>query len=183
MQDQAQTTGQSTFVTVLAWLFIVGAGFAVLISALQNIMINTMMPIADIPPPSGPDADRIPGFFKFMFSNLRLVFFSFFVISVATLVSAIGLLKRRNWARLVFIGLLALGIVWNIAGLVLQQTFMSSMGVPAEAPPHIRAEFERTASFMLVFGMVFVLGFSALFGWLIKRLMSTKVRLEFGQAA
>jgi hypothetical protein len=165
---------RSTFVTVLAWLLIAFAGFATLIGLMQNIMIHTVMPF-DRLPADAPGMERMPGFFRFLFSNVHLVFLSFLVLSAVALVSAIGLLKRKNWSRLVFIGLFGLGILWNIAGVVLQQVMMSSMSTPAGAPP----EFENAATFMLIFGVLFAAAFSALFGWLMFKLLSRRVRAEF----
>jgi hypothetical protein len=170
-QDPAQ---RSTFVTVLAWLLIAFAGFATLIGLMQNIMIHTMMPF-DRLPADAPGTEAMPGFFRFMFANVHLFFLSFLVLSAVALVSAIGLLKRKNWARLVFIGLFGLGILWNIAGVVLQQVMMASMPTPAGAPP----AFQNAATFMLVFAVLFAAAFSALFGWLMFKLLSRRVRAEF----
>ena len=41
-------TPRSTFVTVVAWIFIVLSGFASVIGALQNIMLRYMMPTEDM---------------------------------------------------------------------------------------------------------------------------------------
>lgn len=42
-------------------------------------------------------------------------------LAVATVAAAIGLLRRREWARRAFIALLAVAVVLNLAGLGLQQ--------------------------------------------------------------
>lgn len=173
MEEQGQAQ-RSTFVTVLAWLLIVFAAFATLIGVMQNIMIHTVMPF-DRLPTDAPGMEHMPSFFRFMFSNAHLVFLSFLVFSAVALVSAIGLLKRKNWTRLVFIGLFGLGILWNIAGVVLQQAMMSSMPTPANAPP----QFENAATFMFIFGVLFAAALSALFGWLMFKLLSSRVRAEF----
>lgn len=173
MEEQGPAQ-RSTFVTVLAWLLIVFAGFATFIGIMQNIMIHTIMPI-DRMPADAPGMERMPGIFRFLFSNVRLFFLSFLVLSAVALVSAIGLLKRRNWSRLLFVGLFGLGILWNIAGVILQQVVISSMPTPAGAPP----EFESAATFMLLFGVLFAAAFSALFGWLMFKLLSRRVRAEF----
>ena len=173
MEEQGSPQ-RSTFVTVLAWLLIAFAGFATLIGIMQNIMIHTMMPV-DRLPVDAPGMERMPGVFRFMLSNVQLFFLSFLVLSAVALVSAIALLKRKNWSRLVFIGLFGLGILWNIAGVVLQQVMMSSMPKPAGASP----EFENAATFMLIFGVLLAAAFSALFGWLMFKLLSRRVRAEF----
>src|SRR6478672_6650334 len=98
---------QSSFVTVLAWIFIVLAGFATLISILQNVMISLMFPIEEMQAAmvQAKHKQDMPVFAEFMFSHFQLFFLSFLVVSSVTLVSAIALLKRKNWARVLFIGL------------------------------------------------------------------------------
>lgn len=179
MQDAA-TPQRSTFVSVVAWIFIVLAGFSTFMSAAQNVMFS-MAGFGDIPPLTGAEAEQMPPFFRFMLQNMRLVMLSFLLVSAATLVSAIGLLRRRNWARLVFIAIMAMGIAWNIAGLAVQYTMFGVMNEgPPGMSPDFRAEFDRMASTMLVMMTVITLAFSALFAWIIKRLMSRAVREEFG---
>jgi hypothetical protein len=181
----SQANGKSTFVTVLAWIFIILAGFSTLISLLQNIMMQTMF--------SGPQfteamtasnqSKNVPAFAKFMFNNFQLLFAAFLVISAATLISAIGLLKRKNWARLTFVGLMALGIAWNIFGFIMQVSmFYSFPDVPANAPADFQSQFRTMATAIFVFGGLMAVGLSVLFGWLIKRLLSMPIALEFAVA-
>lgn len=180
--QEAANPHRSNFVTVVAWIFIVLAGFSTLMSAAQNVMF-AMIGFGEFPPPTGAEAEQMPPFFRFMLQNMRLVMLSFLLLSAATLVSAIGLLRRRNWARLVFIAIMALGIAWNIAGLAVQYTMFGVMNEgPPGMSPEFRADFDRMASTMLVVMTVFSLAFSALFAWIIKRLMSRAVREEFGAA-
>jgi len=111
-QEQVQ---RSTFVSVLAWIFIVIAGFALLISILQNIMITAMFPMEEMQKSlNAPEAQEMPAVARFMFSHFTLFFRAFLVVTLVTFISAIGLLKRKNWARIIFIALMALGIAWNI---------------------------------------------------------------------
>jgi hypothetical protein len=186
MELTATVVPRSSFVTVLAWIFIVLAGFATLIAVLQNIMINTVFPLEDLQNAShkAPDA---PAALSFFASHIRLFFASFLAITASTLVSAVGLLKRKNWARFIFIAILVLGIVWNVVGLVAQQFFFASMQpFPPDAPPQVRAESEASDSFFLVMRVVSALmaiGFSILFAWLVKRLLSASVAAEFASGA
>lgn len=185
MQIQAGTgtTTRSTFVTVLAWIFIVFAGFSTFISLLQNVMINTMFPLEQMRSQGWSANQQMPAFFQFMLGHIQLFFLLFLLLSSSTLAAAIGLLRRKNWARLVFVAILALGIVWNVAGLVLQQVMFSSMSTPpSNAPAGFRAEFDHMTSIMFAFTVVMAVGFSVLFAWLIKRLVSAPIRGEFTQA-
>jgi hypothetical protein len=104
------------------------------------------------------------------------------LVSLLTLVSAIGLLRRWNWARLCFIGLMALGIAWQLAGLGLQYTVFSSIqsqfpGQAAHGGPDMTPFFLAIG----VFSVIFALGLAVLFGWIIKRLLSPAIAAEFGR--
>ena len=173
-----ETPIRSTFVTVVAWIFIVLSGFTTVISLLQNIMLRAMFDDARMgktfhEPPSGS-----PPFAAFMVSHFQLFLLMFLVASTVTLASSIGLLRRMNWARWVFVGLMALGIVWNVGGLVLQFGMFSSMQdrfVTAPGMPNMRPFFIAVA----VVSVVFALAFSGLFGWIAARLLSSAVAAEF----
>jgi hypothetical protein len=181
LADSQQPT-RSSFVTVLAWVFLVITGFTTCISVLQNVMITFFFPVNEMQTTmhSTKGSENLPAFAQFMFSHVRFFFAAFLVLSATMFVSSIALLKRKNWARITFICLLALGIIWNIGGLFLQNAFFSSMPpMPATAPPEFRANFESMATIMLVVSSLFAIGFSVLFGWLIKRLTSANVRAEF----
>jgi hypothetical protein len=173
---------RSTFVTAVAWIFIVLAGFATLISALQNVMITVMFPVAEMQAAAdhAKNDERMPWFAAFMFQNIRLFFFAFFVLCVATLTAAIGLLRRKNWARILFIALMGFGVLWNIGGVVFSIVFFSSMPpIPATAPQGFGDQFELMSKVMIGFNIVLAVGFTALFGWILKRLFSSDIRREF----
>ena len=173
---------RSTFITALAWIFIVLAGFATLVSALQNVMITLMFPASEMQAAAdrATNDERMPWFAAFMFQNIRLFFFALFVLCVGTLTAAIGLLKRRNWARLLFIGLMGFGILWNIGGVVFSIVFFSSMPpIPATASREFGDQFELMFYVMIGFNVVLAVAFTALFGWILKRLFSIDIRREF----
>lgn len=130
---------RSTFITALAWTFIVMAGFASLIAVAQNIMIQLMFP-TDLALPPSPHASGVPAVLDFLLGHIRYLFLAFLILSIGTLVAAIGLLKRRNWARLAFVGILGLGILWNLAGIALQQLVFASPGLAQTDGP---LELER----------------------------------------
>jgi hypothetical protein len=172
---------KSTFVTALAWVFIVLSAGATAISALQNVMVYFLFPRAEMKAAmeSGPASAQMPGLAKFMFANVELFFAAFFCLSLLMLMSAIGLLNRKNWARRASIGLMAFGIAWNLGGLVLQQVFMSELAQPTNAPAEFQSQFQTMQTVMRIVAAVFSVGFSALFGWIIWRLRSAKIVAEF----
>jgi hypothetical protein len=177
MAAQSPAVTRSTFVTVLAWIFIVLAGFVTLISVMQNIMIAVLFPVDKMQEAANQTGNAgAPWFATFMLNHIQLFFLSFLVVSASTLAAAIGLLKRMNWARILFIGIMALGIAWNIGGVIFMFFLLSSMPeISAKTP----AGFDVMWKVMLGFNVLFVAGFVWLFGWIIKRLMSDDVRREF----
>lgn len=171
----ASSTPRSSFVTTVAWIFIVLGGFATLLSILQNIMLGILLP-ADMPPiePQG-NGPNVPAFVRFMFDHFRLFFAAFLVLSATTLASAIGLLKRKNWARLTFIGLMSFGILWNLGGMVFTFIMFSSMPFPGGAP----ADFQLMSKIMTAFSVFIAIALAVLFVWIIKRLLSSDIQREF----
>jgi hypothetical protein len=173
---------RSTFVTVVAWIFIFLAGFATLASILQNVMVNFMFPGGEIDAAfeQAGASERLPGFVSFMLRNMRLVFLFFLLVSVATLASSIGLLLRQNWARIAFVLVMVLGVLWNLAGVVLSFAFASWLPAP---PPGTPAGFAEHWSYMskamIAANVVITLGFAVLFAWIAKKLLSPGVRAEF----
>ena len=177
---------RSSFVTVVAWIFIVLSGFSTLIGALQNLMIRSM-PFDQLNSAlQDSTAAQLPAPARVIFSHFQLFFLVTFLLSLLMFISSIGLLRRHNWARLAFVGLLVLGIIYLLGGLFLQQSFMSSFNrsFSAAAPQDslFRANAQQFESFftaMRVFMIVFSLGIAGVFGWIVARLASAKVRTEF----
>jgi hypothetical protein len=173
-------TSPSTFVTVLAWIFIVGAGLATFVSLLQALMFAFLF-AGDRPPPMPPaTSQQMPAIARLFFESPYLFFLLFWSVAVATLVAAIGLLRRRNWARVAFVGLMLLGVVWNLGGLWFQQQMFAAFPKPpGNAGPDFASEFETMANIVRVGSAVFAVAIAALFAWIAKRLMSPAIRAEF----
>lgn len=178
-EDKPTPPQRSTFVNVLAWIFIVLGGFATFISILQNIMIRVMFRKEEMAQAmkQAENAKEIPAVANFMFNHVDLFFLFFLVVAAASVVSAIALLKRKNWARIAFIVLMSLGIVWNLGGLAMQFTMFSSMPEVAGkgAPPG----FETMMHVMQIASVIMVIALSSLFGWIIKKLTSEPIKSEF----
>ena len=178
-----QSPSRSTFVTIVAWTFIAIAGFASLIAVIQALMFVFIFPVDQFPPPeSVKGLEEMPAFFRFMFHHMKWFFAFFWTLSVVTLVCAIGLLLRRNWARLAFVAIMAIGIVWNLSGIWLQGQIMSSFPKPPVHDPRaaeFQAGFETMMTIMRFAMAAFAIAISALFAWIIKRLLSRSVKVEF----
>ncbi|MGA7828464.1 MAG: hypothetical protein WCA04_12420 [Geobacteraceae bacterium] len=172
---------RSTFVNVLAWIFIVLGSFATFISILQNIMVRVLFRKDEMTQvlQQAESSKQIPAAANFMFHHIDSFLLIFLVVSVTSVVSAIALLKRKNWARIVFIVLMSLGIAWNLGGLVLQFTLFNT--IPQMAGMAVPAGFEAMMIIMKIANVLMVVAISILFGWIIKKLTSPLIKAEFCQ--
>ena len=171
---------RSGFVTALAWSFIILAAFSTIITLLQNIMISVMFPMEEMRAAMR-EAEKMqpmPPFFRLAFEHFQLLFALALVSSVVTLVASIGLLRRRNWARLVFIVLMLMGVAWNLSGLALP-FFVSDFIPDVPEHPEIQGSFKLVWNIFMGFTILMCLLFAALFAWLARRLMSDDIRREF----
>lgn len=178
---------RSTFVTVLAWVFIGLAGFTSLIALMQNLMLElvfqpSLTHAAAIPPP----AHGMPLPFNWIISHFAWFFRGFLLLSLLTLTAAIGLLLRKNWARLLFMALMGVGIVYQLGGLVWQWWIFKPMSEAMALPPGAPANFEQGMHTMLIvmriFGAVMACALTALFAWIIHSLRKPAIRQEFNHA-
>jgi hypothetical protein len=182
----ATATPRSTFVTVVGWIFTVLGGFATLIALLQNVMVAVVFSRPEFQEATKhAKAQGLPWFASFMFDYFQLFFIAVLFLSACCLAGAIGLLLRKNWARLLFVTLMCFGIAWNAAGLVVTffmfSVFGAAFGKAAAqgvAPPG----FDLMWKIIAGVNVLFVIGFIALFTWIIMRLVSPEVRREFGVA-
>lgn len=172
---------RSTFVTAVAWVFIALAGFATLISLLQNILVWTVFPVDEMHTAvaqAGQQQQNMTAVSVFLMEHMRELAGGMFVLLLATLVTSIALLRRCNWGRLLFIGLLGFGIAWNIFGVAWQWFFFRSMPQPPQGTP-MQSQFQIMDTAMEIFSLIMAIGISVLFGWIIKRLSSPQIKSEF----
>jgi hypothetical protein len=171
---------RSAFVTAVAWVFIVLAGFGVFIGIVQNIMVWALFPIDQMHSAlvQARQQQNIPAASLFIFEHIRELVGALIAAILGTLIISIGLLKRQNWARIFFISLLGLGIAWNILSVVWQWFFFRSMPQPPQGTA-MQPQFQMMTIVMVIFSAVLAVGLSLLFGWIIKRLASPEIRNEF----
>ena len=178
---------RSMFVSVVAWIFIALDGITSFILLIQNIVFNTIFPFDQMRAgmAKAQNMGRLPPYFTWVFEHIRPILVVALIYTLTKLVAAIGLLNRQNWARLLFIGILAFGIAWSVVGIVLQQFMMSSMPM-MPLPPNAPKDFEAIMQGMLivirVFSAIFAIGAAVLYAWMIKKLMSPAIMAEFRRA-
>ncbi|NOY16785.1 MAG: hypothetical protein GXP23_07640 [Gammaproteobacteria bacterium] len=172
-------TNKSNFVSVLAWIFIVLTGFGTVITLFQNIMIRIMFSGERMKEAlsQAENTENMPEYATFMFSNFNTFFLLIFFLSLFLFITSIALLKRKNWARVSFIGFMALGIVWNIVGLYLQANIMPDLS--SVQGSEVSAKFESMMNLMRIVTYIFAIGLSILYIWIIKKLLSKNILEEF----
>ena len=177
----AATPIRSTFITVLAWLSIIGAAGATLVSLMQAAMY--FLPFRDkvaAAPTHWPGTEQMPALAQFFFSHPEIFITAFWFLSVLTFISAVGLLWRKNWARVYFIVVLGLGIVWNLGSLWLQHQVLSVASTTMRSSsPEFTKEAEVFETVFSIVSIAIAVGTAVLFAWLIARLLSRAVRAEF----
>lgn len=181
---------RSTFVTVVAWIFIGLSGLMSFIMLLDSVllpqvfvpMLQQMQPMTDLSP-----------FLGWYFGHIVWLCYLTLLLSLAHLLASICLLKRRDWGRRLFIGMIGLDIVYQVAGAALQWWLMGPMqhamlqtqfaSMPRPLPAEQQAQMLQMMDSMMVFARVLSLVFAAalvvLFAWIIKRLCSAAIRREF----
>ena len=184
MNQSIAPAPRSTFVNVLGWIFLAFSSLGVLVGLLQNIMLHTVFPkdvftqIAN--DPRQPD---MPAVTVWMIENMALVFGLGLLLALVHLVASIGLLRRLNWARLLFVGLMAFGILSNLGGLVFQALMMSDMHADFSQLHEASAGHMPDLGWFFigigVFSLLIALAFAALYAWIIKRLLSPQIAAEF----
>ncbi|WP_254460449.1 hypothetical protein [Xanthomonas sacchari] len=175
-----QAPSRSSFVTILAWIFIVLSGSGTLVGIMQAVVFFAVFDQAGFAETIRALPPEMPPVAVFLFSNFRWLSLGTLLLSASALASSIGLLKRRGWARWCFIGLMLLAITWNLVGAVLQVQMISFMQKQlAVAQMHGVPDMQPMVWAMAVMGMVFAAMFVVLHGWIIARLLSSPVAAEF----
>jgi hypothetical protein len=179
VDSESMNQPRSMFVTVVAWIFIVLSGFCTVISILQNIMVAVMFQPSEMSKgfEQAKEFDKMPFFLKFFATHTQLIFLAGFVLFVVVLIVSIALLKRRDWARWAFIAIMAFGIAWNIFAIIMQQSMVSSFPTPPD--DKFATGFRTMMIVMRVFSIILALLISALFAWIIRRLLSANIKNEF----
>ena len=176
------TSPRSPFVNVVGGIFAAFSGFGSLILLSQIIVFRTVFEQPEMQAALSKPLPGMPDYVNFLFAHITLFMGAMLAVNLCLFASAIGLLLRKNWARLGFIAVLVLLIGWNLFGLGLQIMIFSSMGahLPEGADVHT---FKMVMVAMSVGCAVFSLAFCALFAWIIKKLLSTDIVAEFQPGA
>lgn len=169
------------FINVLAWVFILLAAGGVVMGLVQNLIIHFWPPLADLvrqhqTAPTGAGVFSVQRLFV---GNLPAIMFVNVLVSGVLLVAAVGLLRRLNWARLLFIGLMLMGIVWAAGSFILVIQTDPLSAALQDVPPEYQPAMAGARTPSLLAGGLFTLLFCALLGWIAWRLSARDVARQF----
>jgi hypothetical protein len=178
----AATPRPSQFVTVMAKISIVLGIAGTAYGLLQAVVIAVLFgseslqgAFAEIP------AEGLPSVADWLLAHLPAMGWGCVLISIAFLAASVGLLKRYEWGRLLFIVFMVVGAAANFLGvwmLVVVFDWLQSLPISAESAP-LRAELAqlRITSLAMTAGSAIV--FAALHGWIVYQLCTRAIRSEF----
>lgn len=164
---------RSTFVTVTGWVFVVLSGLATLqfLLILFTPMDNLLAQLQQMQPAGAPMVDPV---------MLHGMFVFLFCVAVWVLLSGLGLVMRKGWARISFIVILGIGIFFNLIYLLIG---LAGRGMPMDqvpgANPAMAGMMHSVMGFMAVMGAVF----TVLFAFIIYKLTREKIKQEFAVSA
>lgn len=181
---ESAPANRSTFVTALAWSFIVLAALSVLFGLIQFLLVQLFVDQEALRAGMRTEHSRneLPGAVRFTLANIRLLTTIVLGSSVLLLVAAIGLLGRRNWARWLFIGFMGLAAAGHLAPLAGGAGLLEwTAGLLAGAPGGVQASMQGfIQGAWLVFAFLSV-ALAAVFAWIIWKLMTPPISDEFRQ--
>jgi hypothetical protein len=175
--DKRHSPSRSQFVTALAWFSIVVAALATCSSFMQSIFVFLFLPADAVQQlQSAVDANVVPPALVFVLTHLKKILLGYLLLSVTLLMVSIALLKRKEWARIAFIVLLAIGTLSGFAPLFLPISAMDFLpkldGVDATATADVAFGFK-------IVMVLLTLLLAALHGWIIYKLCTKEIRSEF----
>jgi len=183
---------RSTFVSVVAWIFIGLSSLMILITLLDSFLLpRVFMPM--LQQMRSATTPALSPFLNWYLGHIVWLCYLMLLLSIAHLLASIGLLKRRNWGRRLFIGLIGVDMVfqlmgaavqWSLAGPIQHATLQTQFAsMPQSLPAEQQAQMLQMMDSMMVVTRIFSLIFAAalivLFAWIIKRLCSAMIRREF----
>jgi len=165
----------SRFVTITAWLAIVLAAAVALLAGWQQAELASLLPQWQQRP--------LPTVSGWLLRGMPWVLATAAGLALLLLASAIGLLLRLDWARRVFIGLVALAIAANLFGLWLQheavQLWVQQTLGAVVLPGPAAGVFGGLLTLAQVMAGMVTVAAALMLAWVISRLNSESVRQEF----
>lgn len=172
----------SSFVTSLAWSFLLLAILGTGIYLIQLLMMLTVFSAADYQAIARDleATQAMPAALVWITRHVYVWIMLMLGLSLLTLFASIALLRRRNWARMVFVWMMMLGVVSNVAGAVAPFFMRATLESFLQTfPVEMRAELQAMATVMTWVSLILAVVFALLFGWCAIKLMSPAIKREF----
>lgn len=162
-KGRGSSAGGTSFITTVSWVFLILGGMATLGSALQTVLVLTFFSDA----PEIASEVGLEGMRGFAFQYPRTIALSALAFSGTTFLAAIGLLRRREWARRLMVIVLGLGVAYAVGAAVFQWMYFKE--VMDEVAPEARPFYVATRNGAIAFATVV----GALAAWLASVLLPT----------
>lgn len=164
---------RSNFVTGLAWVMIAFGAFGILMSLMQNILFSVLLPAFE-------GTAALPGLLgAFPLGFLRVAMLFSLALAAFMTYAAWALLKRRNWARILFIVMFIISVVTHVIVVVAIAVGASLMGAPPVGDEFMPPEVASMLRALSVAFAVFMLAMAVGYAWLAYRLCSPAIAAEF----
>lgn len=167
---------RSVFVNVVAWIFLVLSGLGIL-----EAVVFMFMPWQELMSQAQMQSAQMPHAMPMMGMHFMRAFSAIWlVLGVWVFASSIGLLLRRNWARISYIVMMALAVGFNalylLAGILMLVMF-HARNFPDNAmfPPGMAGVATGFMAIWIIFAAIFL----ALFIWILVKLSSEAIAREF----
>tara|TARA_R110002049_G_scaffold81882_2_gene208238 strand:- start:74 stop:547 length:474 start_codon:yes stop_codon:yes gene_type:complete len=144
------------------------SGFATLITLMQNIMMYVL-------PFPEEELTENSDMMDYVFYYSEIIVAVFLLIAIWTLISSIGLLKRKNWARISMICIFIFAIVWTIFSSSIQWFYFFD----TKLFDFSGASLDIPSIIATVILLIMIITLTVLFIWLIKKLTSQNIKNEF----
>lgn len=168
--NQNSVQEKLSFVTIIAWVFIIAIGFRSLTFLTLIFMNIHRVHYIDL------------GTTKLVFpmtimSHAQLYLAFYLTLSLMMLIPSVGLLKRKQWGRLMFIILLTIAIIWDLVDF-----FFPNLSYAWVVPGLVRTSAsDRQLLEMYRSSHIYSIAFwdivhIVFYGWIIKKLLSKDIR-------
>lgn len=168
---------QSKFVTLVAWIGILFSAVSTAIGALENALVWLFVPLDAF---EAEMTRQLPGLPLPILRSFHWIVLAFWIASLVTLVASVGLLRRREWARIAFIVLLAASALATIVLTVGESAMMDALFADAGALPD---DVQRAKAIVTILMWLLNVVIVVAHGWMIWKLLSPSIRAEFASTA
>ena len=197
---------RSIFVTVVAWIFIGLSTFATLGLLLESVLLPLVfLPMLHQQTTAVPLTADLSPIAAWLFAHSLELCHGLLLVALLHLIAAISLLLRKGWGRRLFLGMLGLDVLYQLAAAAMQWWVVPPMQLAmmqmqfgpgshvmyfADLSPQMQAAqaaqmaqmmpiMDSTMAVARIFGVVSAIVFIILLGWIVRHLCSEPVRREF----